>query len=62
MELNRLEERINDIRLNIHQPDGQVLRLGHCGPQIDWHIHHSHTLHAINRLPESESWSQLCQR
>lgn len=52
MELSRLEERINDIRLNIHQPDGQILRLGHHGPPIDWHIHSSHTLHAINRRPE----------
>jgi cyclopropane-fatty-acyl-phospholipid synthase len=51
MELGRIEERINDIRLNIHQPDGQVLRLGHHGPSIDWHIHHPHTLHAIIRQP-----------
>ena len=52
MELGRIEERIDDIRLNIHQPDAQVLRLGHHGPAIDWHIHHAHTLHAIIRQPE----------
>ena len=49
MELSGLEERINDIRLNIHQPDGQVVNLGHHGPEINWHIHHPHTLHAIDR-------------
>ena len=52
MELRRIEECVTDIRLNIHQPDGQVLRLGHHGPPVDWHIHHAHTLHAINRKPE----------
>ncbi len=52
MELDRIEECINDIRLNIHQPDGRVLRLGHHGPFIDWHIHNVHTLQAINRRPE----------
>ena len=52
MELSRLEERINDIRLNIHQPDGQVMHLGHHGPEINWHIHHPHTLRAIDRRPE----------
>jgi hypothetical protein len=52
MELGRIEERISDIRLNIRQPDGQVLRLGHHGPSIDWHIHNIHALYSINRHPQ----------
>jgi len=52
MELGRIEERISDIRLNIRQPDGQVLRLGHHGPSIDWHIHNVHALYSINRHPQ----------
>lgn len=46
-----LEEQILNVRLNIFQPDCDVLRLGHDGPRIDWHIHTHRALQAIIRQP-----------
>lgn len=51
MVLRILEEQINNARLNIYQPDGQILRLGHSGPLIDWHIHGNNTLSDIVKRP-----------
>ena len=52
MDLNTLEAQITNIRLHIHQPDGQVQHIGHDGPQIDWHLHTPHSLRAILKRPE----------
>lgn len=52
MDLNTLDEQVKNIRLHIHQPDSPVRHVGHCGPQIDWHLHNRHSLHAILKRPE----------
>ena len=52
MDLNTLEEKIKNIRLHIHLPDGRVQHFGHSGPQVDWHLHHRHALHSILKRPE----------
>ncbi|HHJ15449.1 MAG TPA: methyltransferase domain-containing protein [Gammaproteobacteria bacterium] len=52
MDLNTLDEKIKNVRLHIHQPGGPVQHVGHSGPQIDWHLHHRHSLRSILKRPE----------
>jgi cyclopropane-fatty-acyl-phospholipid synthase len=52
MGLNTIEERVENIRLQIHQPNGVVHRIGHTGPLIDWHLHTSRSLRTILKHPE----------
>jgi len=52
MDLRTLEEQLLGVRFDIHQADGQVLRLGHDGPVVNWHIHSGATLHRILKQPQ----------
>ncbi len=52
MGLNTIEERVENIRLQIHQPNGVIHRIGHSGPIIDWHLHSLRALRAILKHPE----------
>ncbi len=52
MVLSILENRIHNIRLQIHQPDGTVHRVGENGPLINWHLHTHNALPSILKHPE----------
>jgi cyclopropane-fatty-acyl-phospholipid synthase len=52
MELRTIEERVQNIQLQIHQPGGSVQHIGHSGPLVDWHLHHPKTLKSILKHPE----------
>jgi len=52
MGLNTIEKRVENIRLQIHQPNGIIHHIGHSGPLIDWHLHTSTTLRTILKHPE----------
>ena len=52
MGLNTIEKRVENIRLQIHQPNGIIHHIGHSGPLIDWHLHSSATLRRILKHPE----------
>ena len=52
MGLNTIEKRVENIRLQIHQPDGIIHHIGDSGSLIDWHLHTSGTLRTILRHPE----------
>jgi hypothetical protein len=52
MGLNTIEKRVENIRLQIHQPNGTVHHIGHSGPLIDWHLHTPATLRTILKHPE----------
>ena len=52
MDLRTLEEQLLGVRFDIHQADGQVLRLGHDGPVVNWHIHSGTTLHSLLKQPQ----------
>jgi len=52
MDLRTLEEQLLGVRFDIHQADGQVLRLGHDGPVVNWHIHSGATLRRILKQPQ----------
>jgi cyclopropane-fatty-acyl-phospholipid synthase len=54
MNLSSLAEYFQGVRFSIHQPDGQVLRLGQDGPPVDWHIYSGRTLRAILQRPQYE--------
>jgi cyclopropane-fatty-acyl-phospholipid synthase len=52
MDLSTLEEQLQGLRFNIHQPDGRVLRVGHEGTVVDWHIHSDRVLQNILDCPQ----------
>ncbi len=52
MDLSTFEEQLQGVRFDIHQPDGRVLRVGHDGPVIDWHIHSKRALQSLLKQPE----------
>ena len=52
MGLNTIEKRVENIRLQIHQPNGIIHHIGDSGPLIDWHLHTSTTLRNILKYPE----------
>jgi cyclopropane-fatty-acyl-phospholipid synthase len=51
MDLYTLENRVHNIRLQIHEPDGVVHRIGDSGPLVNWHLHTS-SLPSILKCPE----------
>ncbi len=52
MGLNAIEKRVENIRLQIHQPNGVVHHIGQSGPLIDWHLHSPGALRTILKRPE----------
>jgi cyclopropane-fatty-acyl-phospholipid synthase len=52
MGLNAIEKRVENIRLQIHQPNGVIHHIGQSGPLIDWHLHNPSTLRTILKHPE----------
>ena len=52
MGLSTIEKRVENIRLQIHQPNGIIHHIGHSGPVIDWHLHTPATLRTILKYPE----------
>ena len=54
MDLSTLEAHVRGVRFDIHQPDSEVLQLGHDGPVVDWHIHTCGTLPKILKHPQRE--------
>jgi len=52
MVLSTLENRVQNIRLKIHEPDGVVHSIGASGPLVDWHLHTHSSLLSILKHPE----------
>jgi len=52
MDLSTLEEQLQGLSFDIHQPDGRVLRVGHEGPVVEWHIHADRVLQNILKCPQ----------
>ena len=52
MGLNTIEKRVENIRLQIHQPNGTIHHIGDSGPLIEWHLHTSGALRSILKHPE----------
>ena len=52
MDLQALENRVHNIRLQIHAPDGIVHRIGDNGPLVNWHLHTHRSLLSILKRPE----------
>ena len=54
MKPGTMAARAHSGRLNIHQPDGSVQRIGRTGPVIDWHLHTPTALPRILKHPGTE--------
>lgn len=53
MDFQTLENRIHNIQLQIHEPDGVVHRIGDSGPLVNWHLHTHSFLPSILKRPET---------